>query len=180
MMKEEIMEADVLCVGGGIAGLMAGIRAAELGAKVIIADKANTLRSGAGATGNDHFRCYIPEVHGTDVQPVIDEITHSQAGGSGARPVSFIRAWMEKSFDIVKLWHSWGIPMQYEGKWEFAGHGLPGKPLTAMKYAGQNQKPILTREALKKGARIVNRTMIFDLLTDARGAVTGAIGIDYI
>jgi succinate dehydrogenase/fumarate reductase flavoprotein subunit len=178
MMKEEIMEADVLCVGGGIAGLMAGIRAAELGAKVIIADKANTLRSGAGATGNDHFRCYIPEVHGTDVQPVIDEITHSQAGGSGARPVSFIRAWMEKSFDIVKLWHSWGIPMQYEGKWEFAGHGLPGKPLTAMKYAGQNQKPILTREALKKGARIVNRTMIFDLLTDARGAVTGAIGID--
>jgi NADPH-dependent 2,4-dienoyl-CoA reductase/sulfur reductase-like enzyme len=34
MMKEEMVEADVLCVGGGIAGLMASIRAAELGARL--------------------------------------------------------------------------------------------------------------------------------------------------
>ena len=54
-MKREIVETDVLCIGGGIAGLMAAIRAREVGAKVVVADKANTLRSGAGATGNDHI-----------------------------------------------------------------------------------------------------------------------------
>jgi succinate dehydrogenase/fumarate reductase flavoprotein subunit len=31
-MKEEIVKADVLCIGGGIAGLMAAIRASDLGA----------------------------------------------------------------------------------------------------------------------------------------------------
>ena len=67
-MKEEIMEADVLCVGGGIAGLMAAIRASELRAKVIVAEKGNTLRSGSGGVGNDHFGAYLPEVHGPDIE----------------------------------------------------------------------------------------------------------------
>ncbi|NCF29299.1 MAG: FAD-binding protein, partial [Gammaproteobacteria bacterium] len=47
-----IIEADVLCIGGGIAGLMAAIRASELGAKVVVAEKGNTLTSGAGGLGN--------------------------------------------------------------------------------------------------------------------------------
>jgi succinate dehydrogenase/fumarate reductase flavoprotein subunit len=36
---EELVEADVLCIGGGIAGLMAAIKAGELGAKVVVAEK---------------------------------------------------------------------------------------------------------------------------------------------
>ena len=52
---KERLESDVLIVGGGIAGLMAAIAAADKGASVILLDKANTKRSGAGATGNDHF-----------------------------------------------------------------------------------------------------------------------------
>jgi flavin-dependent dehydrogenase len=79
-MREEIVRADVLCVGGGIAGLMAAIRAAETGAKVILAEKGNTLRSGSGATGNDHFRAYIPDFHGPDMEAVVEEVFHSQAG----------------------------------------------------------------------------------------------------
>ena len=62
---KERLESDVLIVGGGIAGLMAAIAAADKGASVTLLDKANTKRSGAGATGNDHFLCYIPEKHGT-------------------------------------------------------------------------------------------------------------------
>ena len=174
-MKEEIVESDVLCVGGGIAGLMAAIRAGELGAKVIVAEKANTLRSGAGATGNDHFRCYIPEFHGPDIQPIVEEVAHSQAGGM--RTMNFVRTWMEKSFDIVKLWDSWGIPMKHDGKWEFSGHAFPGRPFTTLKYAGQDQKPILTREARKRGAEIINRVMVFDLLCDDSGII-GVIGVD--
>jgi len=66
-MKERSVETDVLIIGGGIAGLMSAIRAAELGSRVVVAEKANTNFSGAGATGNDHFMCYIPEAHGPDV-----------------------------------------------------------------------------------------------------------------
>lgn len=174
-MKEEILEADVLCIGGGIAGLMAAIRAAEVGVRVIVADKANTLRSGAGGTGNDHFKCYIPEVHGRDIQPILDIVAHSPV--TGEKSQSFVRTWMEKSFDMVKLWDSWGIPMKYNGQWEFAGHGLPGHPLTDLKYAGLEQKPTLTREARKRGVNIFNRIMIFDLISDG-SSVNGAIGID--
>ena len=52
---KEKLQADVLIIGGGIAGLMAAIGAADKGADVVLLDKANTKRSGAGATGNDHF-----------------------------------------------------------------------------------------------------------------------------
>ncbi|MBW1945739.1 MAG: FAD-binding protein, partial [Deltaproteobacteria bacterium] len=38
------VQADVLVAGGGIAGLMAGIHAADTGASVIVAEKANTKR----------------------------------------------------------------------------------------------------------------------------------------
>jgi len=173
-MEETLIETDVLCVGGGISGLMSAIRARELGVEVTLAEKANTLRSGSGATGCDHFRAYIPEFHGNDIDSVIEEVWHSQVGWT--RSKEFIRTWMERSFDIVKLWDSWGIPMKYRGRWEFAGHAFPGRPFTTLKYSGQNQKTILTKEAKKRGVNIINRVMVNDLLY--QNGIIGAIGID--
>lgn len=174
-MITERVEADVLCVGGGIAGMMAAIRAAELGARVVVAEKGNTVRSGAGGAGNDHFVCYIPEVHGPNIEPIV----RSRLNLRGGLIVSArtVRIWLERSFDIVKLWDSWGIPMKYDGKWEFAGQGYPGGTLTALKYQGQRQKPILTQEALKRGVQVRNRVMVFELLGGREG-VTGALGVD--
>ena len=171
-MALETMESDVLVVGGGPAGLMAAIRAAEEGAKVILAEKANTVRSGAGSAGNDHFTCYIPEYHGPDAEAWVDEVLHSQVGWTRSR--SFIHTFMENSFDMVKRWESYGIPMRYEGRWEFAGHGYPGGVLNCLKYAGADQKKILTREAQKRGVKIVNRAAVFDLIKE-NGRVTGAL-----
>ena len=177
-LKEELVETDVLCVGGGIAGLMAAIRARELGAKVIVAEKGNALHSGRGRAGNDHFWCYIPEVHGTDMELFLKECLKGpklklmQAGTS----MKVLRTFLERSFEIVKLWDRWGIPMKYQGRWEFAGHSFPGDVLTHLKYAGLKQKRVLTEKALEKGAEIMNRVMIFDLLRGGDGIV-GAIGI---
>ena len=58
------LETDIAVVGGGIGGLCAAIAAAEGGARVMVLEKANTKRSGSGATGNDHFACYYPKHHG--------------------------------------------------------------------------------------------------------------------
>ncbi|MBW2028125.1 MAG: FAD-binding protein [Deltaproteobacteria bacterium] len=174
-MKRRFVEADVLCIGGGIAGLMAAIRAAEMGAKTVVAEKANTMFSGSGATGNDHFLCYLPEVHGKDIEPIVNEFQLGQQGGLRHR--SFIHTWLLRSEEIVKLWDDWGIPMKYNGKYELSGHALPGNPIYHIHYAGKDQKKILTEQTLKRGAEIMNRVMCFDLITDGNG-VTGAIGIN--
>jgi hypothetical protein len=47
--------------------------------------------------------------------------------------------------------------MKYQGHWEFSGHSFPGDVFTHLKYEGKEQKRILTEQALKKGAKIVNR-----------------------
>ncbi len=175
----ETIESDVLCVGGGIAGLMAAISAREGGATVVVAEKGNALYSGRGRAGNDHFWCYIPEVHGSDMDSFLKECLKGpklrimQAGTS----MKVLRTFLENSFEVVKLWDSWGIPMKHDGKWEFSGHSFPGDIFTHLKYKGHQQKRVLTNKALEKGARIVNRVMIFDLLRDQSG-VCGALGVD--
>lgn len=45
------MEADVIVLGGGIAGCMAAINAAKRGQSVILVEKGATKRSGAGGSG---------------------------------------------------------------------------------------------------------------------------------
>ena len=87
-MDEKRIKTDVLCVGAGIAGLMAGIRAAEKGAKVALAEKGHALHSGRGRGGNDHSWCYIPEVHGDDVDYFM-HIPFIHLPQSPRRPQSF-------------------------------------------------------------------------------------------
>ena len=125
MTKIDVIEADVLCIGGGIAGLMAAIRASERGAKVVVAEKGNTLTSGAGGIGNDHFLCYLPEVHGPDLKPVVEELRKGQLGAR-LKDQEAVRVWLERTAEIVHLWDKWGIPMKYRGRYEFAGHAFPG------------------------------------------------------
>ena len=177
-MEIEHIQADVLCVGGGIGGLMAAIRASELGAKTVVAEKGNALHSGKGGGGCDHYLCYIPEVHGPDMDAFIEEMLQTQQRhnfeGLGMKR---IRVHIANTFDIVKMWESWGIPMKYQGEYHSAGHAFPGGFRCLLKYGGQKQKPILTKKALEKGVEIVNRVMVFDLVSDGK-KVIGAIGID--
>lgn len=172
---KKTIECDVLVAGGGIGGLMAAIGAAGKGAKVIIAEKAHTKRSGSGATGNDHFMSYIPEKHGDDIEPILHELLNSQIGGFHDVPLS--RRFLENSFDRVKNWEEWGIEMRPTGDWSFNGHAFPGKPRIWLKYAGSNQKDALTKEAKRRRARTINYMPIIDVLTDGN-KVIGAIGLD--
>lgn len=169
------IECDVLVAGGGIAGLMAAIGAARQGARVVVAEKAHALRSGSGATGNDHFMSWIPEKHGTDIEPILKELLNSQIGGFHDVPLS--RKFLEQSFDRVRDWHDWGIDMKPNGDWSFCGHAFPGRPRIWLKYAGSNQKRALTRAAKKHGVRIVNHLPITDVLVH-EGRVIGALGLD--
>lgn len=169
------IEVDFLIVGGGIAGLMAAIHAAQKGISVIVAEKANTKRSGSGATGNDHFCCYIPEVHGNDIEPILWEDLHSLHGDF--QDVSLARLFLEQSFGRVKDWDKWGIDMKPHGHWDFSGHAYPGRPRIFLKYAGHNQKAVLTHQAKKQGAQLMNHLIVTDIIA-RDGQVIGAIGVN--
>ena len=171
----QFFETDVLVVGGGIAGLMAGIAARDQGADVIIAEKADTRRSGSGATGNDHFLCYIPEKHGDDPRLVLHEIADSMLGSNMDADIAM--RFLNESFNVVKSWHEWGINMRLHDDWTFMGHAFPGRPRIFLKYDGHNQKAVLTREAKKRGARLLNHHPVLELIKDENG-VAGALALD--
>ncbi len=166
---------DLLIIGGGIGGLMAAITAADLGLRTIVAEKADTRRSGSGATGNDHFVCYIPEVHGT-FEDFMRELKQTQAGKNADDTI--LRTFAKRTMEVAEDWHRWGINMKLGGKWTFEGHAYPGHMRTHLKYDGHDQKKILTAEAQKRGVIIHNKTPMTELLTGADGAITGAIAID--
>ena len=173
-MQEERIKTEVLCIGGGIAGIMAAIRAAELGASVVVVEKGNVQYSGCGRMGNDHFETYIPKKHGSDKDAWIEELLRT-AKGEILISKDLLRAQFMKAYDIVKLWDKWGIPMKYKGRWEFSGHSFPDHPMTHIKYEGRFQKKVLTRQAKKRGVTILNRVMMLDLIRNSN-RVIGAIG----
>lgn len=173
--SDQIYCCDVLVMGGGIGGLMAAIAAADAGASVIVAEKSDTRRSGSGATGNDHFVCYIPEVHGS-FEDFMRELKTTQAGLNADEPI--LRKFASRSFEICQDWHKWGINMQVGGKWTFEGHAYPGHMRTHLKYDGHDQKKILTAEARKRNVIIHNHSPITELLTDQEGRIAGALAID--
>ena len=172
--RPEIQNCDVLIMGGGIGGLMAAIAAAEQGASVIVAEKSDTRRSGCGATGNDHFVVYIPEVHGA-FEDFMAELIQTQAGLNADEPI--LRKFAARSFEICQDWHKWGINMRVNDQWTFEGHAYPGHMRTHLKYDGHDQKKILTREALKRGVQIDNHSPITELLTDGK-RIVGALALD--
>ena len=57
--QEQEIDADVLVIGGGIAGCWAAISAARQGLNVVLVEKGDTVRSGAGGPGCDHW-CNAP------------------------------------------------------------------------------------------------------------------------
>lgn len=66
--EEQEIDTDVLIIGGGIAGCWAAISAAREGLKVALVEKGDTVRSGAGGPGCDHW-CDVPANPHSRVDP---------------------------------------------------------------------------------------------------------------
>ena len=174
--RDQIVSTDVLVVGGGIGGMQAAIAAAEGGAKVIVAEKANTKRSGCGATGNDHFMCYLPAYHGDDFDVILREAMETLVGPF--QDPNLFSLMMRRSFELIQKWQSYGINMKPTGDWNFEGHAMPNRRRYHLKYDGHNQKPVLTAQAKQRGAVIMNHITICELLVGDNNHIVGAVGVD--
>ncbi len=174
-LETKTKNTDVLVIGGGLAGCMAAIRARELGVSVMVAEKADTRRSGCAATGIDHCWTYIPEIHGSQLslEDLVKDHTAHAGGFVDQEIATFIAS---HSFERLLDLERFGIPIRdSDGKFRLVKkiHRVP----TFLHFAGRELKPKLSRQVRRAGAKIVNRVMVTDLLIKG-DRVVGAFGIN--
>ena len=112
--RETAVTADVLVVGGGIAGCHAAINAAQRGADVVVIDKGAIVRSGSGGAGVDHW-------HGAYTNPcsnVTPEDAVERPGGgpmSGPYSIKHIQYVTGKeAWDAALDMEQWGMAIRDE------------------------------------------------------------------
>ncbi|MEW6670444.1 MAG: adenylyl-sulfate reductase subunit alpha [Thermodesulfobacteriota bacterium] len=164
----EIIETDLLIVGGGNAGCFAAIEAKKLNPelKVAIMEKAHISRSGATAAGMDAINTYIPP--GKTPEDLV-RWSRSQVGGGPLREDLALSNAQNLNGAVDDL-ASWGLPIirnetgepQYRGGWDISIHG-------------EQLKPIMAEKAMEMGAEVYNRVAATNLLMDGDKCV-GAMG----
>lgn len=186
---EQRVEADVLVLGGGIAGVWAAIAAARCGAKVVIMEKAATVRSGAGGAGVDHWQ-WAADNPASGVSP--EELTEAlieNQGGYRNGISTYIQC--ASAYETLAEMERMGGKVR-DTEDEFAGAEFrdeASKLLFAYDYTnrfvirvwGHDYKPLLRKACRRLGVRILDRTTATALLTDGgqHGArVVGATGVN--
>src|SRR4030042_985968 len=171
MPLENVVETDVLVVGGGIAGFFAAIRARELGLDVTIVDKAYAGKSGASISAGVGYMVFNPE-WGLDLNACMNAI-HLKGEYLNNREwteIVFKDSWQTYQ-DLV----SWGVefPVESSGGDKFVKEDY--SPFGVVRIKRRKTPPLLRQQAVKSGIRIMDRIMVADLLKQD-GKVVGAIG----
>lgn len=175
-MDTDVLEADIVVVGGGSAGSTAAIHAQQglPRGRVILLEKAHVKRSGAIAIGMDGLNNAILPGHATPEQ-YVREITMANDG------IVYQRAIWEyavNSHAMVEELDRWGVKFQKTeaGDYDVKKVHHQGSYVLPMP-EGYDLKKILTRVLKRSGVRIVNRVMATRLLL-ADGRVAGVLGFD--
>lgn len=171
----EVIEADVLIIGGGSAGAMAAIRAREVNPdqRVVVFEKGEIRYSGCIARGMDAMNIVaIPEI----ATPELYVESNSLAcEGIMDEPVNYRMA--ERSYGVMKKLESWGVcfPRFENDEYEVLQVHPKGRFCVTMKEP--ELKAILANKAMDLGTIVLNRTMATRLLLDS-GRIAGAIGMN--
>jgi len=194
--EEKEVEADVLILGGGIAGCWAAISAARTGAKVVILEKADVRRSGAGGPGCDHW-CNVPGNPCSRVDPDTWAIAEMEAGGDFANGIG-IQIQCREDWDTLQEMELMGGKIRdtedeflgVEGRDDktklmfsprYSAHAGLGLPPTygqenfnppekrnnmVIRIWGSTFKPALKKECLRLGVTVMDRVMATSLLNE--------------
>ena len=167
MGEETILRADVLVIGGGIAGAMAAIAAREKGADVLLVDKGYAGKSGA-SIHPDIGMAVFDEARGGDYETCLKAM--AEAGGRISNR-EWCEAILKESKKNYEDFLSWGIefPPDEEKFWMF----FPPIPHVRLKH--RKLAPGIRKHAAEVGTRILDRVEITDLLQRG-GRAVGAYG----
>jgi succinate dehydrogenase/fumarate reductase flavoprotein subunit len=178
-MSEETIDADVLIIGGGIAGCVAAVRAAQAGASVVVVDKARSVRrSGDSGRGLAFLTTNLnlgdewdtPEVFAQwycDIASGLVDMT--AAVPLAIEPLPCVHEFLEASG--VSLRNS-------EGGYDRVGRMWTPGPIV-VKFDGADIKPRLADRALATpGVRVVGGVHVTSIQLDASGRAVGAVGFD--
>jgi len=172
--KEEIINADVLVLGGGVAGCMAAIAAARAGQKVVLVEKGATKRSGAGGSGCDHWESAAtnPCSRVTPEELTQAMLNDNDGFNNGISHYIECREGYDRLLDIEKM----GGKIR-DTEDEFAGAEFrDGETKLMFAYDYENKftlriwgttfKPAMYKELRRLGVSIVDRVMVTSLLTE--------------
>jgi succinate dehydrogenase/fumarate reductase flavoprotein subunit len=187
--KEQDIDADVLILGGGLAGCWAAISAARTGLKVALVEKGCTIHSGSAGAGIDHWQdaATNPASKVTPdelAQAIIDAREGYVCGIS-----RYIKC--RESYDRLLELEKMGMKIR-DSEDEFKGADFRDeqtKFLFAYNYRdkhviriwGTGMKPALYRECKRLGVSVYDRVMATSLLTEQGkqgGRVVGATGVN--
>ncbi|MCG6498302.1 fumarate reductase/succinate dehydrogenase flavoprotein subunit [Kitasatospora sp. A2-31] len=172
------LSCDVLVVGGGTAGSMAAISAAESGASVLLLEKAHVRHSGALAMGMDGVNNAVVPGR-ADPDDYVAEITRANDGIVDQRTV---RQTATRGFAMVQRLERYGVKFEKDEHGEYlvrqvhrsGSYVLPmpeGKDVKKVLYR------VLRQRRLRERITIENRVMPVRVLT-AGGRAVGAAGFD--
>ena len=173
--NRHVIDADVLVIGGGSAGAMAAIRAAEVdpGQRVVVFEKGDIHYSGCIARGMDALN--IVAIPGHESPELYVESNGIACEGIMDEPPSYAMA--GRSWELMQKLIDLGVyfPRDENGEFERLQVHPKGRFCVTMKEP--ELKRILADRALELGARPVNRVMAARLLKDG-DRVAGAIGVN--
>ena len=186
--KEETIDTDILVLGGGIAGCMAAIAAANSGQRVLLVEKGATKMSGAGGSGCDHWESAATNPC-SKITP--EELTRAMLDdndgfNNGISHYIECREGYDRLLDIEKM----GGRIR-DADDEFKGAAFRDektKFLFAYDYVnrftlrvwGSTFKPAMYNELKRLSVTIIDRVMVTSLLTGPgtdRNRIIGATGI---
>ncbi|MGW3987629.1 fumarate reductase/succinate dehydrogenase flavoprotein subunit [Streptomyces sp. NPDC004830] len=174
----EELSCDVLVIGGGTAGTMAALTAAEHGADVLLLEKAHVRHSGALAMGMDGVNnAVIPGRAEPD--DYVAEITRAN---DGIVDQSTVRQTATRGFAMVQRLESYGVKFEKDEHGDYAVRQVhrSGSYVLPMP-EGKDVKKVLYRQLrrreMRERIRIENRVMPVRVLT-AEGRAVGAAGFN--
>ncbi|WUL95620.1 fumarate reductase/succinate dehydrogenase flavoprotein subunit [Streptomyces caniferus] len=172
----EELSCDVLVIGGGTAGTMAALTAAEHGASVLLLEKAHVRHSGALAMGMDGVNNAVVPGR-AEPDDYVAEITRAN---DGIVDQSTVRQTATRGFAMVQRLESYGVKFEKDEHGEYAVRQVhrSGSYVLPMP-EGKDVKKVLYRQLrrreMRERIRIENRVMPVRVLTSG-GRAVGAAG----
>ncbi|MFG2118906.1 fumarate reductase/succinate dehydrogenase flavoprotein subunit [Streptomyces sp. NPDC048710] len=174
----EELTCDVLVIGGGTAGTMAALTAAERGADVLLLEKAHVRHSGALAMGMDGVNNAVVPGR-AEPDDYVAEITRAN---DGIVDQSSVRQTATRGFAMVQRLESYGVKFEKDEHGDYAVRQVhrSGSYVLPMP-EGKDVKKVLYRQLrrreMRERIRIENRLMPVRVLTAPDdGRAIGAVG----